>query len=581
MTLRSFTQALIPNNITWRIQCRQITNVYHSASHCEFLILAGKLNDYVKKDCRLGYINNSTLKFSKVSRSDLIHWIVFIAIIGLGIFARTWEFNSLPPGLNSDEASNGVDALSIDRFGIDRNGVSYPIKFVSWGGGQDALYGYILVPFVALLGLTPAVVRLPMLVSGILSLPLLYYVARKTNGKAFALLSMFLLAISPWHILLSRWGLEANLFPFVFLAGYECLLNYKQSNGWIISACALFGLCLYAYGTAYAMVPIFMVSTIIVLAQEKYLSGKNLLAGVLAFIFVAAPIGMLILVNTFNMNSIKLGPMIIPHFPVQARYVTETVLSSAHPIQTVLSNLSVALTLIFTQSDGLIYNVVNPYGYIYTITFPLILMGLVLLFIGLMKDGHLEYKLLLIWIGASIAIALIQPVDINRLNIIFIPLILCLAFSIHWMSDRYKAILPVTVSAFLIGFIFFTITYHGVQYRQQAGLIFHNGLLPAINFSRQIKDTPICIDDNNMPYIFVLFSEKADPASYLNEIKYVDPQAPIRSVLSFGRYTFGRHNCTNLTMPIYILIAGKTPPPLGNKYKVKFFNDYAVYFPAH
>lgn len=41
------------------------------------------------------------------------HHLLFFAILGIGIFARTWEYRSLPPGLNQDEAENGVEAQSL------------------------------------------------------------------------------------------------------------------------------------------------------------------------------------------------------------------------------------------------------------------------------------------------------------------------------------------------------------------------------------------------------------------------------------------------------------------------------------
>ena len=404
-----------------------------------------------------------------------------------------------------------MDALAIYRYGVDRNGLSYPIKFVSWGGGQDALYGYLLVPFVAIFGLSTAIVRLPMLISGILSLPLLFFVAMRTVDLPFGLLSMFFLAISPWHILLSRWGLEANLFPFLFLAGYWCLLNYKKSEWWFVGANVLFGLCLYAYGTAYAMVPVFVVCTIAILIWDNYLSNKKIIIGVFTFVLVSIPIGILIVINTLKIGSMILGPITIPHFPVEARFEAATVFSAINPGQTIISNLSTAIYLLSTQSDGLLYNVVDPFGYFYTVTFPLALTGITLILAEIKKGKKLEDKLLLVWIGASISIALIQPVNINRFNIIFIPLILCIARSIYWLGTLHKAIIPITISALLIGFIGFNIAYHGRPYRQQAGLIFHNGLLPAIKFAQEVSSVPICIDDNNMPYIFVLFLTKTNP----------------------------------------------------------------------
>ena len=88
--------------------------------------------------------------FRKSGRQAILIGVVLV----LGVFARTWEYGHLPPGLNADEASIGVEAYDLAHFGVDRNGVSYPVHFIAWGSGQNALYGYILIPFVAALGLS-------------------------------------------------------------------------------------------------------------------------------------------------------------------------------------------------------------------------------------------------------------------------------------------------------------------------------------------------------------------------------------------------------------------------------------------
>ena len=35
---------------------------------------------------------------------------------------------------------------------------------------------------------------------------------------------MFFMAVSPWHIVNSRWAVESNIMPFLFLAGFTALL---------------------------------------------------------------------------------------------------------------------------------------------------------------------------------------------------------------------------------------------------------------------------------------------------------------------------------------------------------------------
>ncbi|KXK11693.1 MAG: hypothetical protein UZ14_CFX002002661 [Chloroflexi bacterium OLB14] len=152
----------------------------------------------------------------KSLRQIIQNYWLFIFILIIGIFARTWEFGNIPAGLNPDEASSGIEAYYIYKYGIDRNGISYPVHLISWGSGQNVFYTYLLIPFVAFAGLSANVIRFPIMLSGILSLPLIYYVGKKLFDEKLALLVMFFLAISPWHIVNTRWAVESNILPFVF-----------------------------------------------------------------------------------------------------------------------------------------------------------------------------------------------------------------------------------------------------------------------------------------------------------------------------------------------------------------------------
>ena len=148
------------------------------------------------------------------------NWL-FLLILAVGIFARILDFSNTPPGLNPDEASIGVEAYYLLKFGMDRNGISFPIHLISWGSGQNAFYAYLLIPLIALRGLSIGTIRLPMMLSGILSLPLVYFAGKQLYDTKYALIVMFLMAISPWHIINSRWAVESNIFPFIFLVGFD------------------------------------------------------------------------------------------------------------------------------------------------------------------------------------------------------------------------------------------------------------------------------------------------------------------------------------------------------------------------
>jgi 4-amino-4-deoxy-L-arabinose transferase-like glycosyltransferase len=271
-----------------------------------------------------------------------------------------------------------VEAFSLFHFGVDRNGLAYPVHFISWGSGQNALYAYLLLPFMVL-GLNPVTVRLPMLLTGILTLPLLYFAARPIAGRNFALIAMFLLAISPWHIMLSRWGLESNVLPFIFLASFAALVRARPGNAGFLAACIGLALCLYAYGTAYAAVPVFLALAISILLIYKRVRVKQLMVGLAVFGLLAIPLGLFIAVNTWQWDTLQLGPVSIPRLPVRPRYETMSALFSDDAAAALTDNLRTMFNLLQEQTDGLIWNALHPYGYFYAITFPVAALGALLL----------------------------------------------------------------------------------------------------------------------------------------------------------------------------------------------------------
>ena len=132
-------------------------------------------------------------------------------------FIRIIFIDKYPIGLNQDEASSAYEAWSILNFGIDRNGQSFPVQFISWGSGQNVLYSYLMIPFISIFGLNTLSIRLPMALIGCISLVVFYYFMKSTFGNKKSVLFLFIFAIFPWHLMKSRWGLESNIFPDLIL----------------------------------------------------------------------------------------------------------------------------------------------------------------------------------------------------------------------------------------------------------------------------------------------------------------------------------------------------------------------------
>lgn len=145
-----------------------------------------------------------------------------IAVVILAAALRFYQLGSNPPSLYWEEAAIGYDAYSILKTGKDFHGHPWPLTaFESFGDWKPGLYFYSAVPSVALFGLTPLAVRFPSALFGTLTVLLIYFLVKKFEPRTsnVALAAALLLAISPWHLQLSRAGFEANLGLFLLVLG--------------------------------------------------------------------------------------------------------------------------------------------------------------------------------------------------------------------------------------------------------------------------------------------------------------------------------------------------------------------------
>lgn len=155
--------------------------------------------------------------------------IVFVFFV-LGFAVRLINIQNYPNALNVDEASSGYEAYAIGTYGIDRNGNFLPVFLKAWGSGQNALYTYILIPFVKLFGLNTLSIRLPMAIAGCISLFVMYKLLKKTKSDKLTIIGLIFFTICPWHIMKSRWGLESNLFPELILWAIYLINLYMENK---------------------------------------------------------------------------------------------------------------------------------------------------------------------------------------------------------------------------------------------------------------------------------------------------------------------------------------------------------------
>ncbi|MFH2085972.1 MAG: glycosyltransferase family 39 protein [bacterium] len=213
-----------------------------------------------------------------------------VLILALAAFLRLFMLTSVPPSLNWDEVSMGYTAYSLSQTGMDEWGQRLPLLFRSYGEWKSAVYIYLLVPMVKFFGMNAWSVRLPSAIAGILAVYLTYLIGKKIYSEKVGLWSAFFLAISPWHLLLSRPAFEANVSLTLILAGLYLFLRFNLESKvyLLISSAIALGLAPHTYNSAKVVVPILALYLIWSTKLHKNLKQLVIFLGVLTLF--AAPL---------------------------------------------------------------------------------------------------------------------------------------------------------------------------------------------------------------------------------------------------------------------------------------------------
>ncbi|MBN1220765.1 MAG: hypothetical protein JXM69_17725 [Anaerolineae bacterium] len=195
---------------------------------------------------------------SSISFLPILDSLLPILILLIAVFFRLYQLPILPPGLNFDEAGNGVAALDILRGDAK----------LWWriGGGKEPLWPYLIALSTVILGNVPLALRLPAALAGIFGVaavyPLLVGLFRGPGHRSclqarlMALLTMLGLALSSWHLHFSRLGFRAILFPGLASLGFYFLWRVIREQGTgvrgqmsldLVWAALFIALAVYAY----------------------------------------------------------------------------------------------------------------------------------------------------------------------------------------------------------------------------------------------------------------------------------------------------------------------------------------------
>lgn len=203
--------------------------------------------------------------------------ILLFAIILVAAVLRLHNLNGVPPSASLDESSIGYNAYSVVKTGGDEFG-TFPL--VSQRGYDDyrrSTYLLLVAPFVSVFGLNVVSVRLPAVILSILTVWALFGIARllikKPEGfsNLFAYLSTFFLAISPWHLYISRIGHESNACLSFLVFAILFFLKGLDSKKYLLLSVVFFALSMISYYSGQVIVPL-MVAALLVIYRKKLFS---------------------------------------------------------------------------------------------------------------------------------------------------------------------------------------------------------------------------------------------------------------------------------------------------------------------
>lgn len=191
---------------------------------------------------------------------------LFLVLV-LALVLRLYKLSEFPAGFHADEARVGWNALSILKTGKDDWGNSFPLHYNTFGDFRPTGYFYLTVPALAIFGSNEFAVRFPAALFGALTIAVLYYlVLSVTVNRQIALLSALILALSPWHISLSRATSEGIVAVFLVLTGLWILVHSLKTGRtqflpFLLSLLFLLSSYLF-YHSARVLVPLFVATAV-------------------------------------------------------------------------------------------------------------------------------------------------------------------------------------------------------------------------------------------------------------------------------------------------------------------------------
>ena len=503
--------------------------------------------------------------------------IILIIILLLALYLRVPLLDKYPAGLNADEAAIGYNAYSLLKTGLDEHGSVWPLDFRSFDDYKPGGYFYLVLPFVAVLGLNVWAVRLPSALLGVVSVLFVHLLVNKLFPKSQILnlkskitvghLAALFLAISPWHLQYSRGGWEANVASVFMLVGLYFLFKSLENIKYFFLTTFSFVFSLYTYHSLRVVIPLVFVSFVIIyFAQIKSLlanskTAKSLIYSIILGVLLLMPLTLQLLRPSGSSRFVGVsvfadtGPLWealelrrADYSNLYAKVLHNRYATYSFRIaKNYLSHFSPRF--LFITGDEIARNKVPGMGQAYLWTAPFLLLGIYFL----LRNHNQGSKLILSWLfTAPLAAALTfqSPHALRAQNVVY-PLVIISALGISeflTLISTFRQKILLVASCVLLAAIcsYETARYlhqYYVHYPKELALAWQYGfdqIAAYIKVNGDQYDQIIISDRYDQPYILMAFYLKLPPEQLQQAILTPRDRFGFSTVRNLGKLAFHR-----------------------------------------
>lgn len=404
-----------------------------------------------------------------------------------------------PPHLRNDEAGFGYNSYSILKTGKDEHGFAFPLLFKSFGDYKPGLYVYLIVPFIAVLGLNEWAVRLPAAISGIIAVYLLYFLTFYLfKNQKLSLAAAFLMATSPWHIAFSRGAWEAQVTVTLTILGLILFLKGLEGRkAFLILSAFFFGLTFLMSHGAKPATPLVILALLLSYRNRIFkVPFKIIFISCLIFLLLALPI----IFSFFNGKSTHINSLFVFNNNFLKNWADHYSLSA-----------------LFISGDHNPQHTAADFG-------PFLPIDLLFLFLGIkafIRRSYFKKKMgifiLNLLILTPLSSAFAGDINFERYLIFFLPLTIIMSLG---LSEINKNLLKVVALLYFCSFLFFLDAYFiHTPNRSGAWQYGYKDIVKIISPIQSKYEKIYVPAGSDQPYIFFLFYQKYPPEKFQREVR--------------------------------------------------------------